>query len=137
MASVSEPPTATDWQAQAVGGLDFGVDRLFLSSPRGKVDVLSVSPINPTGGMQVLDVAFVPNGEVGGATPAKEGIVTTLPVWQLWRAESRRRLIHHAAHRNTGGLHGWLQGHDVGARGDRAGSDSLIQRRGRGRSSDL
>jgi hypothetical protein len=71
------PPASAAWLAQSHNALIFGLDALELSSVSAEVTVISVKMIDPTGGIVLRAVAFVPNAEVGIGTPGDQPIYTT------------------------------------------------------------
>jgi hypothetical protein len=72
-----QSPKVSDWAEQAAHGLSYGVDVLELSSDLAQVTVTAVEPIDPTGGIKLDKVAFVPNAEVDIGAPGNKPIHTT------------------------------------------------------------
>jgi hypothetical protein len=70
-------PKPADWAEQAAHGLSYGIDVLALSSDLAQVTVTAVEPIDPTGGIKLDKVAFVPNAEVDIGAPGNKPIHTT------------------------------------------------------------
>jgi hypothetical protein len=74
------PPTPADWQAQVAHGLIFGLDYLELTSTSAHVTVMAVDMVQPSGGLSLDSVAFVPGAEVGGGTDGDKPIMTSDPI---------------------------------------------------------
>jgi hypothetical protein len=69
--------TSAEWRAQATYGISFGVDDVVLSSTSAQVTVTSVTMLNPTGGLTLKSLAFVPYGGIASGGPGQKGLVTT------------------------------------------------------------
>jgi hypothetical protein len=73
------PPARSDWTEQAQYGLVFGLDFFTLRPAHSAAEVVNVSMIEPTEGIQLRLLAFVPSGGIGYADDGKHGLYATKP----------------------------------------------------------